>query len=96
MRGMSHGEKITFGQMRASGVRGVLIYCSDYKWRDSKKMMRLLTMMILAAAVLTLAGCFEGPPGPPGPQGAQGEKGDKGDKGAPGKDAPIASSTKKK
>ena len=64
--------------------------------------MRSLTIMILAATVLTLAGCFEGPPGPPGPQGAQGEKGergdkgDKGDKGDPGKDAPIASSTKKK
>ena len=27
---MSHGEKITFEQMRASGVRGVLVYCSDY------------------------------------------------------------------
>jgi hypothetical protein len=23
--------KITFGEMRASGVRGVLIYCADYK-----------------------------------------------------------------
>jgi hypothetical protein len=23
--------KITFGEMRASGVRGVLIYCSDYR-----------------------------------------------------------------
>jgi hypothetical protein len=23
--------KITFGEMRASGVRGVLVYCSDYK-----------------------------------------------------------------
>ena len=23
--------KITFGEMRTSGVRGVLIYCSDYK-----------------------------------------------------------------
>jgi hypothetical protein len=22
--------KITFGEMRASGVRGVLVYCSDY------------------------------------------------------------------
>jgi hypothetical protein len=22
--------KITFGEMRASGVRGVLIYCCDY------------------------------------------------------------------
>ena len=24
-------KKITFGEMRASGVRGLLIYCSDYK-----------------------------------------------------------------
>ena len=28
---MNHGEKITLGQMRSSGARGVLIYCSDYK-----------------------------------------------------------------
>jgi len=24
-------QKITFGEMRASGVRGILIYCSDYQ-----------------------------------------------------------------
>jgi hypothetical protein len=24
-------QKITFGAMRESGVRGILIYCSDYK-----------------------------------------------------------------
>jgi hypothetical protein len=24
-------QKITFADMRASGVRGLLIYCSDYK-----------------------------------------------------------------
>src|ERR1700732_1499379 len=24
-------KKITFGEMRAAGVRGLLIYCSDYK-----------------------------------------------------------------
>ena len=24
-------QKITFGEMRAAGVRGLLIYCSDYK-----------------------------------------------------------------
>ena len=23
-------EKITFGEMRSAGVRGLLIYCSDY------------------------------------------------------------------
>ena len=28
-------EKITFGEMRAVGVRGVLIYCSDYKCSHS-------------------------------------------------------------
>jgi hypothetical protein len=28
---MEHPQKITFGEMRESGVRGVLIYCSDYK-----------------------------------------------------------------
>lgn len=26
-----HGQKITLGEMRASGVRGLLVYCSDYK-----------------------------------------------------------------
>ena len=24
-------QKITFGEMRSSGVRGVLIYCADYR-----------------------------------------------------------------
>ena len=28
---MDRPQKITFGEMRASGVRGVLIYCADYK-----------------------------------------------------------------
>jgi hypothetical protein len=27
----AHPQKITFGAMRASGVRGILVYCSDYK-----------------------------------------------------------------
>jgi Collagen triple helix repeat (20 copies) len=64
--------------------------------------MRFLALVASFVAVLTLAGCFEGPkgdPGPPGAQGAQGEKGDKGDngdKGAPGRDAVAAPATKKK
>lgn len=61
--------------------------------------MRLPLMMIVGAAVLTLAGCFEGPPGPPGPAGppgAQGEKGEKGDKGDAGRDAIVAPAAKKK
>jgi hypothetical protein len=28
---MAGPQKITFGDMRESGVRGVLIYCADYK-----------------------------------------------------------------
>jgi hypothetical protein len=28
---MPSQQKITFGEMRASGVRGVLIYCADYR-----------------------------------------------------------------
>ena len=28
-------EKITFGEMRASGIRDLLIYCSDYKCSHS-------------------------------------------------------------
>jgi hypothetical protein len=28
---LARQKKITFGEMRASGVRGLLIYCSDYK-----------------------------------------------------------------
>ena len=28
---LTRQKKITFGELRASGVRGLLIYCSDYK-----------------------------------------------------------------
>jgi hypothetical protein len=28
---MTGQQKITLGEMRASGVRGLLIYCADYK-----------------------------------------------------------------
>ena len=31
----NHGEKITFGEMRSSGVRGMLVYCSDYRCSHS-------------------------------------------------------------
>ncbi len=32
-------QKITFGELRSCGVRGVLIYCSDYKCSHSVEMM---------------------------------------------------------
>jgi hypothetical protein len=28
---MTRSEKITFAEMRAAGVRGLLVYCSDYR-----------------------------------------------------------------
>jgi hypothetical protein len=31
MPALTRQKKITFAEMRAAGVRGVLIYCSDYK-----------------------------------------------------------------
>lgn len=27
---VGHGEKVTLGEMRASGVRALLVYCQDY------------------------------------------------------------------
>jgi hypothetical protein len=32
---VSRQQKITFEEMRASGVRGVLVYCSDYRCSHS-------------------------------------------------------------
>jgi hypothetical protein len=32
---MDRPQKITFGEMRSSGVRGILIYCSDYQCSHS-------------------------------------------------------------
>jgi hypothetical protein len=32
---MKRPQKVTFGEMREPGVRGVLIYCSDYKCSHS-------------------------------------------------------------
>jgi hypothetical protein len=35
MSAVSRPQKITFGEMRSTGVRGLLIYCSDYKCSHS-------------------------------------------------------------
>jgi hypothetical protein len=32
---MTGSQKITLGEMRSSGVRGILIYCADYKCSHS-------------------------------------------------------------
>jgi hypothetical protein len=29
---MEKTQKSTFGEMRSSGVTGILVYCADYKW----------------------------------------------------------------
>jgi hypothetical protein len=31
MPALTHPQKITFGEMRDTGVRGLLIYCADYR-----------------------------------------------------------------
>jgi hypothetical protein len=38
MSALTRPKKITFGEMRESGVRGVLIYCADYKCSHSIEM----------------------------------------------------------
>jgi hypothetical protein len=35
MPALTRQQKITFGEMRASGVRGVLVCCSDYRCSHS-------------------------------------------------------------
>jgi hypothetical protein len=35
MPAVTRPQKITFGEMRSSGVRGVLIYCADYRCSHS-------------------------------------------------------------
>jgi hypothetical protein len=35
MPALTRQQKITFGEMRGSGVRGVLVYCSDYRCSHS-------------------------------------------------------------
>ena len=35
MSALTRPTKITFAEMRTAGVRGVLIYCSDYKCSHS-------------------------------------------------------------
>jgi hypothetical protein len=35
MSALTRPQKITFGDMRESGVRGVLVYCWDYKCSHS-------------------------------------------------------------
>jgi hypothetical protein len=32
---LAHPQKIALGEMRASGVRGLLIYCADYRCSHS-------------------------------------------------------------
>jgi hypothetical protein len=34
-RELTRQTKISFGEMRSSGVRGILVYCSDYRCSHS-------------------------------------------------------------
>ena len=44
---MQRPQKITFGEMRESGVRDVLIYCSDYRLLTNGPLVRWVDMVIL-------------------------------------------------
>jgi hypothetical protein len=35
---MKRPEKITFGEMRSAGVRGVIVYCADYNCSHSVRL----------------------------------------------------------
>jgi hypothetical protein len=51
--------------------------------------MRVITLAVLLAASVTLAGCFEGPAGPPGPKGDAGAAGPAGPAGPAGQAGPA-------
>jgi hypothetical protein len=51
--------------------------------------MRIISLAVLLAASVTLAGCFDGPAGPAGPAGAKGDKGDAGAVGPAGPSGPA-------
>ena len=71
---MKRNQKITLGEMRASGVRGLLIYCSDYhcsywiatngdKWPDEVRLSDLeprFTCQAAARGELTSARISDG------------------------------------
>ena len=44
-------QKITFADMRDMGVRGLLIYCSDYKCRHPASQMTLLRQQCSDSAI---------------------------------------------
>jgi hypothetical protein len=57
---LTRPQKITFGEMRDTGVRGILIYCSDYKcshsiaisadpWPDHVRLSDLEPLFVCAA-----------------------------------------------
>jgi hypothetical protein len=46
---MKRDQKITFGEMRRSGVRSIMIYCADYR--------RAHSTTALAVAGPTMSGC---------------------------------------
>ena len=57
---MQRPQRITFGEMRESGVRGVLIYCGDYKcshsiaisgdeWPDDVRLFELESQFVCSA-----------------------------------------------
>ena len=50
---LTRQQKITFGEMRAAGVRGLLIYCSDYKCSHWTTMARTDGRMTFGCPILS-------------------------------------------
>jgi hypothetical protein len=63
-RRMKRPKKITFGEMRSSGVRGVLIYCADYKCSHSIAISadQWPDHVLLSARITLTLGIVIGPP----------------------------------
>jgi hypothetical protein len=63
-----HSQKITFGEMRDMGIRGLLIYCADYRcshsiamsgdqWADEVRLSDLEAGLSAASAVIAVRMC---------------------------------------
>ena len=61
MPALTRPQKITFGEMRSTGVRGILVYCADYhcsrsiaigadQWPDHVRLSDLETRFVSSAA----------------------------------------------
>src|SRR5205807_2395313 len=69
MPALTREKKITFGEMRSSGVRGLLIYCADYhcshsiaisgdQWPDNVRLSDLEPLFVCQSEPHRITKCF--------------------------------------